>query len=80
MPHTLGSADADLLLIEGLEIEPLPDSLLAADGAGTSDQWGCCSMEQCSNPPSPDGYCSCEACSRPAPDDPCTWWSLFGDA
>ena len=74
MPHSIGAGDADLLLIEGLEIQPLPDSLLAADAAGTSELFPeCCSMEQCSN--DPHALCSCEHCSSKA-DPVCTWFSL----
>ena len=77
MPYTFGNAaEADLLLIEGLEIQPLPDSLLAADAAGTSENYPqCCSMDHCSDA---QALCSCERCSSGPVDEPCTWWSLVG--
>jgi hypothetical protein len=61
------AAESGLLLIDGLEIAPLPDALLAIDAADTSVQLGCCSCEWCSsNPDEP-----------PPPPKECHLWTLF---
>lgn len=53
-------ADTGLLLIDELEIEPLPDELLSAQVADSSGGFPCCSCTQCSADPPPK----------------CTWFSL----
>lgn len=59
-------ADTGLLLIDGLEIEPLPDGLLSAQETATSDFPGCCSCTHCSSGTEP-----------PTLPAECYFWTLF---
>jgi hypothetical protein len=61
------SAEADLLLIDELEIEPLPDRLIVAESPNTSDSPSCCSCE----------FCSSGTGQEPPPPKECQLFSLI---
>jgi hypothetical protein len=64
------TAETELLLIEGLEIEPLPDVLITSQEVDTFTDPHFCSCEWCSSGPDEP---------PPPPPKECTWFSFFLD-